>query len=303
MRLLEAFCLTFILPTVAYLPPIDGQRGMLRNELHSNSSSDESGLKALDAARMTIALDSGVGGDKDAMLRKTSDDLKRDQLAVAKLLSGHAKIDSGSGPASGNITCSCTGEELAKMTCSCKPVVGMMKNESVEPKNETRMPQPPLAPFEKAVSALSPLAAVVEPTVPSVPGVSPAVLAPVEKSGPTITPLVQPVSFLSLHSLFSIRPAPPPKSTSLVQDEEPSIRARRRYEMKRSLLWEALSSGMTIPSHHDMAASRALSLIEFVNHTQSHRLMGFTIPIAVVGTLFLVALNLGPRDDRFAKTC
>jgi hypothetical protein len=50
-----------------------------------------------------------------------------------------------------------------------------------------------------------------------------------------------------------------------------------------------------------MPASRSLSLIEFVNHTQAHRMMGFTIPIAVIGTLFLVAVQLGGRDDRFSN--
>lgn len=319
MRLLEACCLTLILPTVAYVQPIDSQHGMLRNDLHSNISDDESNLKALNTARIAIGLDGVVEG-KEAAFRKTSDDLKRDQLAVEKLLRGQAKVDSGSGAAPGNITCSCTGEELAKMTCSCKPVLNVAKNGSAESKNlpsesknETSKPEKPLAPFEKAISALSPLAAVVGKSDPgvspagispidkSVPAVTPLVIAPTEKSATAVTPLVQPISFLSLRSLFSIVPAPPP-SSSLVQNEEPSIRARRRYEERRSLLWDALSSGMTIPSHHDMAASRTLSLIEFVNHTQSHRLMGFTIPIAVIGTLFLVvALNLGPRDDRFAK--
>merc|ERR1719409_2442660 len=71
-------------------------------------------------------------------------------------------------------------------------------------------------------------------------------------------------------SLLSIRPADPPVGQLVGHP--------KAYERKRSLLWNALSAGMSISPHHDMPVSRSLSLIEFVHTTQSHTVLLGVVP-------------------------
>lgn len=86
---------------------------------------------------------------------------------------------------------------------------------------------------------------------------------------------VVPLSLLTL----SIRPAGPPVGQPVGHP--------KAYERKRSLLWNALSAGMSISPHHDMPVSRSLSLIEFVHTTQSHTVLLGVVPGLVL--LFVCA--------------
>ena len=48
---------------------------------------------------------------------------------IDRLLNGHAKVGESEG-ASGNVSCSCTGEELTKLACTCAPLA-VAKNKSM----------------------------------------------------------------------------------------------------------------------------------------------------------------------------
>ena len=167
MRLLGAYSLLFIVPTVAYLAPTDDKHGgTLRSELHSNISDD-----ALNAAsHIRIGHDGATEVLKDAVLKhvlmKHAEALGRDHLAVAQLLNGHSKVGE-SGEASGNVSCACTGEEMAKLTCTCTPLAVVKNETNVSGNKTTTQPSlvikpPPLVPLENSVAAFSPLVAKVE---------------------------------------------------------------------------------------------------------------------------------------------
>ena len=182
MRLLEAYSLLFIVPTVAYLAPTDDKHGgTLRSELHFNISDD-----AINAAsHIRVGHDGATEVLKDAMM-KHAEALGRDHLAVAQLLNGHSKVGE-SGGASGNVSCSCTGEEMAKLTCTCTPLAVVKNETNVSGNKTTTQPSlvikpPPVVPLEGTATMLTHLAA-------------PLQAAP-----------VQPVSFLSPLSVLTSCP-------------------------------------------------------------------------------------------------